>query len=199
MAPAPASRAGRAPEPAYRARVSAPTLWEEGQLVGSRVVRLAVLAGLVVLALDLAVNRHLTVLLDLGFVLVCLGASLGVRPRDFFTIGVLPPLLLLGLVTLTAVVHRDWVARADDGLVQAVVSGLAHRATGLMVAYLLTLVVLAVRQRVLTRRRQERRAHSKREGSPAPSRTTSGPPSEKSTTVVGSDPHSPESITASTW
>lgn len=40
-------------------------------------------------------------------------------------------------------------------------------------------------------------AHSKRLGSPAPTRTTSGAPPEKSTTVVGTSPHSPESITPS--
>ena len=157
---------------------------------GSRVTRLSVLAGLLLLMIDLAINRHLTLVFDIGFVLICVGAALAVRPRDFFQVGVLPPLLLLGLVTLVALVQRDWVADAGDGLVQAVVSGLAHRASGLLAAYVLTLAILAVRQRVLA-------AHSKREGSPAPTRSRTGAPSEKSTTVVGSDPHSPESITAS--
>jgi hypothetical protein len=157
---------------------------------GSRVIRLSVLAGLLLLAIDLAISRHLTLLFDIGFVLICVGAALAVRPRDFFQVGVLPPLLLLGLVTLVALVQRDWVADTGDGLVQAVVSGLAHRASGLLAAYVLTLAVLAVRQRVLA-------GHSKRTGSPAPTRSRTGAPSEKSTTVVGSDPHSPESITAS--
>jgi hypothetical protein len=159
---------------------------------GSRVLRLAVLGGLVVLALDLVVMGHLSVLFDLGFVVVCVAAALAVHPRDFFRVGVLPPLLLLGFITLLALVHRTWIADAGDGLVQAIVSGLAHRASGLLAAYVLTLVVLAIRQRVAVARR-----HSKRVGSPAPTRATTGGPSEKSTTVVGSDPHSPESITAS--
>ena len=157
---------------------------------GSRVIRLSVLAGLLLLGVDLAINRHLTLVFDIGFVLICVGAALAVRPRDFFQVGVLPPLLLLGLVTLVALVQRDWVADAGDGLVQAVVSGLAHRASGLLAAYVLTLAILALRQRILT-------GHSKRAGSPAPTRSTTGAPSAKSTTVVGSDPHSPESITAS--
>ena len=38
--------------------------------------------------------------------LVCLGAALAVHPRDFFRVGVLPPLLLLGLIALLAIVHR---------------------------------------------------------------------------------------------
>ncbi len=160
---------------------------------GSRVTRLAVLAGLVVLALDLAIMGRPSVIFDISFVLVCVGAALAVHPRDFFGVGVLPPLLLLGLITLAALLHRAWIAEAGDGLVQAVVSGLAHRATGLLTGYLLALIVLAIRQQVLAAR-----GHSKRDGSPAPTRATTGGPSEKSTTVVGSDPHSPESITAST-
>jgi hypothetical protein len=161
---------------------------------GSRVIRLAVLGGLVVLAVDLAINRHVTILFDIGFVLVCLGAALAVHPRDFFGVGVLPPLLLLGFVTLLSVTERGWVAQPDDGVIQAVVSGLAHRASGLMVAYALVLAVLAIRQRVAVKRRR----YAKRSASPAPTRTTSGAASERSTTVVGSEPHSPESITAST-
>lgn len=163
-------------------------------MAGSRVTRLAVLGGLLVLALDLAVFGRLTLAFDIGFVLVCLGAALAVHPRDFFRVGVLPPLLLLGFIALIAVMHRDWIAEAGDGLVQAVVSGLAHRASGLLTAYLLVLAVLAMRQRV---RMIRRRNYAKRPASPAPTRATTGAPSEKSTTVVGSEPHSPESITAS--
>jgi hypothetical protein len=164
---------------------------------GSRVTRLAVAAGLVVLVVDLAISRELTWIFDVGFVLVCVGAALAVHPRDFFSVGVLPPLLLLGLISSVALVHSAWVAEAGDGFVQAVVSGLAHRATGLLAAYLLALGVLAIRQRVRARRRRAAVAYSKREVSPAPTRATTGSPSEKSTTVVGSEPHSPESITAS--
>jgi hypothetical protein len=164
-------------------------------MTGSRVTRLAVMAALVVLALDLAINQRLTIIFDIGFVLICIGAALAVHPRDFFHVGVLPPLLLLGLISLVAIVHSGWVGQTGDGFVQAVVSGLAHRATGLLAAYLLALGVLAIRQRVRAKRR--RAAYSNREVSPAPTRATTGSPSEKSTTVVGSEPHSPASITAS--
>jgi hypothetical protein len=173
-------------------------------MTGSRVVRLAALAGALVLAIDLLVFRHPTVLFDLGFVVVCVAAALAVRPRDFFSIGVLPPLLLLLLMVVPALVHPAWVGRSGDGALQASVSGLAHRATGLLAAYLLTLAVLAIRQQV--RRKRLHQLRERREldavqanllGSPAPTLSTTGAPSEKSTTVVGSEPHSPESITAS--
>ena len=77
---------------------------------GSRVTRLAVAAALVVLALDLAISHQLDFIFDIGFVLVCVGAALAVHPRDFFHVGVLPPLLLLGLISLVAIVHTGWVA-----------------------------------------------------------------------------------------
>lgn len=165
---------------------------------GGRVTRLAVLGALVVLAVDLAITGRLSAIFDVGFVLVCLGAALAVHPRDFFGVGVLPPLLLLGFITLAALVNRAWVADTGDGLVQAVVSGLADRATGLLAAYLLALAVLVIRQRVLAARSRSNRSHSNRDGSPAPTLATTGGPSDRSTTVVGSDPHSPESSTAST-
>jgi len=166
---------------------------------GSRVTRLAALTGVLVLSLDLVVNAHPSILFDVGFVVVCVGAALAVRPADFFRVGVLPPLLLLGLMTVVALVHRAWLGPEGNGVLQAVVSGLAHRASGLLVAYLLTLTVLAVRQHVLRQHRtRSRTAQPNRATSPAPTRSTTGEPSEKSTTVVGSDPHSPESITAST-
>lgn len=167
---------------------------------GSRVTRLAVLAGVLVLALDLLVFRHPTVVFGLGFVVICVAAALAVRPRDFFVVGVLPPLLLLGLMTAAALLHPAWVGRRTDGALQAIVSGLADRATALLSAYLLTLAVLAVRQQVRRKRitsARVRHAQENRETSPAPTRSTTGTPSEKSTTVVGSEPHSPESITAS--
>jgi hypothetical protein len=177
--------------------VSAPTLWEEGRLAGSRVTRLAIWGCVPVVALDLAINDRLTLLFDLGFVVLCVGAALAVRPRDFFQVGVLPPLLLLGIITMVALIHTPWIANPGDALVQAVVSGLAHRAGGLLTAYLLALAVLAMRQRVGRKRTQQAVAYAKRAGSPAPTRSTTAGPSERSTTVVGSEPHSPASSTAS--
>ncbi|ROR92295.1 DUF6542 domain-containing protein [Nocardioides aurantiacus] len=151
--------------------MSAPTLWEEGQLSGSRVVRLAVLAGLLVLAVDLLLGPELSLLFDLGFVALSVAAALAVRPSDFFPVAVLPPLLLLGLVLLAALVEPGWVALPEDTVVQAVVSGLAHRAGGLAAAYALVLAVLVIRMRVQARHGER---YAKRSGSPAPTRVTSG-------------------------
>lgn len=194
------------PESTYADLVSAPTLWEEGHLPAGRVTRLVVSCSVVVAAFDLLVTGRLSILFDVVFVLLCGAAALLVRPKDFFGVGVLPPLLLLGLITVLTVLHRGWIADPRDNPVQAVVSGLTGHATGLTTGYALALLFLAIRHRYLATHRgsqaqsQARPAptpHSNRAGSPAPTRTTSATPSERSTTVVGSEPHSPESMTAS--
>lgn len=142
------------------------TLWEEGHEPGRQVVVLGVAVALTVTAIDLLAFEHLTALFDVGFVLLCLALALLVRPSDFFTVGVLPPLLMVVVVTLLAVTRPLVVADRGDGLVQAVVSGLSHHAGSLVLGYLLSLAVLAVRHRVVQA--------ANRLGSPAPTRTTSG-------------------------
>jgi hypothetical protein len=110
------------------------------------VVRMAALAVLSATALDLLVGSRLGLLFDVVLVLVCLVSALLVRPRDFFTVGVLPPLLLGVTVVALTFVDRAAVARADDAVPQAIVSGLAHHAVALSVGYALTLLVIALRQ-----------------------------------------------------
>jgi hypothetical protein len=110
------------------------------------VVALAVLSASGVVVLDLLVSAGLTAIYDLAFLVICLAAVLTVRPRDFFVVGVLPPLLMLGVVAVLAVVARGVVAEEGDALVQAVVSGLAHHAGALTAGYALTLGILVLRQ-----------------------------------------------------
>jgi hypothetical protein len=70
-----------------------------------------------------------------------------VHPRDFFTVGVLPPLLMLGVFTLAGFVAPGLVAHPSDGVVQAVVSGLSMHAPALVAAYALALGSLTYRAR----------------------------------------------------
>lgn len=105
----------------------------------------AALTLVAVVLVSLAFGR-LGLFFDLAFVVVCTAAALAVRPRDFFTVGVLPPLLLAATVTVLAVVDPGAVARPGDAVAQAVVSGLAHHAIALVIGYALTLGVLALRQ-----------------------------------------------------
>ena len=150
------------------------TLWEEGHEPGRQMVVLGVALALTVTAVDLLVFGRLTVLFDIGFTLTCLALALLVRPSDFFTVGVLPPLLMVGSFVLIGAVRPDVIADATDGVIQAVVSGLSHHAGALIFGYALSLGVLALRHRVLRQRARGRQAVSNRLGSPAPTRTTSG-------------------------
>lgn len=107
------------------------------------------LTAMVLLALalvDTMVFGRLTLLFDVAFVVTCVVAALAVRPRDFFIVGVLPPLSMLVIVAVLAALDRVTVAEPGDGLVQATVSGLAHHAGALVVGYSLTLAILALRQ-----------------------------------------------------
>jgi hypothetical protein len=121
------------------------TLWEEGRQPGRLVTHSAAAVALLVVILDLALADDITWVFDVAFVLVCLAAALAVRPRDFFMVGVFPPLLMAVTIVILAVVARGSVADERDGLVQALVSGLAHHAGALVAGYALTLVVLALR------------------------------------------------------
>jgi hypothetical protein len=175
-------------------------LWEEGRWSGTRVTRFSVFACVLLVAIDLVISGGLGLTFDLGFVMLCLGMALAVRPEDFFNVGVLPPMLVLGICTVLGVADRSAIAPAEGGLVQSVISGLAHHSGALLIAHGSLLCVLALRHHVLGNRvlsRAEEPAYSNREVSPAPYLVISGEPEVKSTTVVGNEPHSPESMTAS--
>jgi len=128
------------------------TIWEEGREPGRRVVALAVALALTVAALDLELTGRMSLLFDLVFVLVSVVVALLVHPRDFFPVGVLPPLLMVGVFLLLALTRPESIAHRDDGVVQAVVSGLGHHSISLFVGYALCLGCLAVRRRVLAQR-----------------------------------------------
>lgn len=144
------------------------TLWEEGREPARQVVALGLALALTAVVLDQWLAGHVGVVFDVSFVLLCLATALAVRPADFFTVGVLPPMLMVVVFTLVGATRPEMIADPGDGVVQAVVSGLGHHAGALVGGYLLCLAILAVRQRVLAQ------AASKRSGSPAPTRTTSG-------------------------
>jgi uncharacterized protein DUF6542 len=133
----------------YRGSVTqARTLWEEGREPGRQVVALGVALALTVVVVDLALVGRVSLFFDLCFVALCIGLALAVRPTDFFVVGVLPPLIMVGVFTLLGLARPSVIAHPDDGVIQAVVSGLSHHSGALVTGYLLCLAVLAVRQKV---------------------------------------------------
>jgi hypothetical protein len=124
--------------------------WDEGRRPGRQVLVLAAGAALAVAALNIALTGRLSVFFDLTFVVICLVSAWGVRPRDAFAVGVMPPLLMLGVVVLLATLARDTVADPVDPPAQAVVTGLAHHAGGLAGGYFAALLLLGLRQAART-------------------------------------------------
>ena len=84
--------------------------------------------------------------------MLCLALALVVKPHDFFTVGVLPPLMMMAVFVLLGAVAPETVADKGDGIVQSVVSGLAHHSGALVAGYAVCLGTLALRQRTLRRR-----------------------------------------------
>jgi hypothetical protein len=132
-------------QPASRAPLPRP-IWD-GESRGSEIATLSVALILSAATLEITVGGHLHLFFDLCFVAVCLAAALLVRPRDFFTIGVLPPLLMLGTMVLVALNGTEVIAHRHDSVVQAVVTGLAHHSVALFIGYAGCLVTLVLRQR----------------------------------------------------
>lgn len=126
------------------------TLWEEGREPGRQVVALGVALALTAVVVDQLVADGVGVLFDVTFVLACAAMALAVRPSDFFTVGVFPPLLMTAVFVLVGATTPDAIADRGDGVIQAVVSGLSHHAAGLVTGYALCLGLLAIRHRVLT-------------------------------------------------
>lgn len=153
----------------------APELWEQGTESGRQVVVL----GLAV-ALSVATAQHLTaqrlgLFFDLSFVTLCVLLAFVVRRESFYTVGLLPPVLMLVVFLLVALADPGALARPQDGTLQAVVSGLATHSTALFSGYAAALAVLFWRRReFLSDLCAESGQSSNREVSPAPTRVTSG-------------------------
>lgn len=133
--------------------MSTRTIWEQGHEPGRQVVALGLALALSVVAVDLLLTDRVSVLFDIAFVLLSVGLALLVRPRDFFTVGVLPPLVMVVVFVLLGASRPGAVGHPDDGVVQAVVSGLSRHSLALVLGYGLCLACLAVRQRFLGQRR----------------------------------------------
>ena len=121
-------------------------VWD-GQTRGSEVVALAAALTLTSAAAEITMVSRLGLFFDLCFVAICLTAALMVRPREFFTVGVMPPLLMLGTMVLVALNGVSVIAARHDSVLQAVITGLAHHSVALFVGYAVCLVTLVLRQR----------------------------------------------------
>ena len=116
-----------------------------GHDTGRQVIALGFALTLTAVSVDLLLVGSLSLFFDLSFVVACLLLAWKVRTSDFYTVGVLPPLMMLGVFVLAGLVAPGLIARPGDGVVQAVVSGLSIHAGALVAGYLLALGTLAYR------------------------------------------------------
>jgi hypothetical protein len=133
---------------------------------GPSAVALGVALTLTWSVLDTLGSPRLGTLLGVGFVLTCLWLAATIGPGHFFTVGVLPPLLLTGVLLLTALLHP--VALEGGSVLDRVVGGLVDQRLWLVLAWAGTLAVLATRSA---------RSRRPRAAAPREHRPTSPPPS----------------------
>jgi hypothetical protein len=122
-------------------------LWG-GRSRGNEVAALATALTLTVATLEVVLVGHVRLFFDLCFVVICLLSALMVRPRDFFPVGVLPPLLMFATMVLVAFNGPQVIATAHDSTVQAIITGLAHHSVALFAGYAVCLLTLLARQRL---------------------------------------------------
>ncbi len=121
--------------------------WNVGSEPGRAVAVLGLATTLTAVTVDVVLVGRLTMFFDLTFVAMCLALAVLVRREGFWTVGLLPPLLMVSVFTFLALVDATTIADAGDNVVQAVVSGVAHHSAALLAGYALCLGCLAWRAR----------------------------------------------------
>ena len=129
-----------------------PLLWQRGREPAHALAALAVAVTLTLVVADTWIFATVGLLFDLGFVVLCGALALAVRPGEFILVGLFPPVVMLAVFTLFGLTNPDVVAHPDDGVVQAVVSGVSHHSLALFVGYAACLGCLGYRQRLLDAR-----------------------------------------------
>jgi hypothetical protein len=123
----------------------------EHELTSRGVVVLGALLLAAATALQVWLSDELGIFFSASFVLAILTTTLLVRSDGFFVVGVLPPLLMLVMLSGVAVwspSHIDAPVPDSAGITQLVIAGLVAHATTLVVAHLAALAIIAARVRV---------------------------------------------------
>ena len=85
--------------------------WPRGHESGRHVVALGLAVALTVVVVDLLLVGRLSLFFDLCFVALCLGLAFVVSLDDFFTVGVLPPLIMVAVFALLAIASPEMCIR----------------------------------------------------------------------------------------
>jgi len=102
-----------------------------------------------VTVVDIAVNQRIGLLFGASFVLVAITIPLSVNIGELFVPAILPPLLLIGTITVLTVIIPSSIqvdGLADSaGALQRIIAGIIGQAAALVVGHLLALGVIGLR------------------------------------------------------
>lgn len=121
--------------------------WLYGTEPGRQVVALGFALVLSAVALDYLLSGHLSLFFDLCFITVCLFLAIRVEQSALSLGAMLPPALMVAVLVLLGLVAPQVVARAEDGVVQTVVTGLTNHSVALVTGWALALIALEGRRR----------------------------------------------------
>lgn len=118
-------------------------------LASHQVIALACAVMGIVTAASITLSDGLGVFFGLSFVLVSVTAALSADIRALYTPGVLPPLLLIGLLILVAQLAPDAIEAPglaeSASATQRVIAGVVDHATALVIGHILALCAIAYR------------------------------------------------------
>jgi len=123
-----------------RADASPVTHLRTFQVVGG-----AAVATAAVVAFDLTLTGRLSMFFDLCFVLIGLSAALLARRQGLFAVGVLPPLLLGGVVAVLAVSAPAALTSSHLAFASTWLTGLAHHGGALAATHVIVLTIVGLR------------------------------------------------------
>ncbi|MFC6694931.1 DUF6542 domain-containing protein [Nocardioides daphniae] len=121
--------------------------WLYGTEPRRQVVALGFALVLSAVALDYLMSGHLSLFFDLCFITLCLYLAIRVEQSALSLGAMLPPALMLAVLVLLGLAAPQVVARADDAVVQAVVTGLTNHSVALVAGWALALIALEGRRR----------------------------------------------------
>lgn len=118
-------------------------------LSARQAIIIACVAMTAIAILDVVVDGKLGTLFSVGFILIAVTTPLSVDVRALFAPGILPPLLMIGVILVFAVVAPSAIPAdglaSTAGTLPRLIAGIIDQATALVVGHLLALGVIALR------------------------------------------------------
>ena len=135
--------------PTFEAVTPDQPTWLQGTEPGRQVAALGLALVLTLVVIDYLLVGRLSFFFDLSCSTVCLYLAVRIEDDSLYLAAILPPVLFISVVLLLGAIAPEMVAEADDGVIQAFVTGFATHSVALVVGWALALLALAGRRRGL--------------------------------------------------